>query len=53
MLQQLKSVVRGAAERARHRRDYQALLELEDHLLRDIGLPRDELRARFRGEWNA
>ena len=52
MLRQLRGVVRGAAERARHRRDYRALLQLEDHLLQDIGLPRAEIRARFHGEPN-
>ena len=42
MLQQIKAAFRGSTERARHRRDYRALLQLEDHLLRDIGIPRDE-----------
>ena len=49
MLQHLKGALHGAATRARHRREYQALLKLDDHLLQDIGLPRDEIRARVIG----
>ena len=47
MLQTFRSAIRGASERARHRREYTALLALDDHLLRDIGVGRHELRARL------
>lgn len=49
MLQNLRGALRDAATRARHRREYQALLKLDDHLLQDIGLPRDEIHARVTG----
>ena len=46
MLKQLKAAVSRASDHARHRRDYAALLDLDDHILRDIGIERDEVRAR-------
>ena len=46
MFQHVKVAIRRSQERARHRRDYRALLELEDQFLRDIGLdPRRGPRA--------
>jgi uncharacterized protein YjiS (DUF1127 family) len=45
MFHRLKSAVERSRERARDRRSYRALLELEDHFLRDIGLTRDEVRG--------
>jgi len=53
MLTELRNAVRRSAEQARNRRAYRTLLELDDHLLRDIGLPRDELRSLTRGSRNA
>ena len=47
MLQQIAEAYRRSQERARHRREVRALLSLEDRILRDIGLHRDEVRARF------
>jgi len=47
MLQHLKAAIRNSNERARQRRAYRALLEADDYLLRDIGLPRDDLRSRL------
>jgi uncharacterized protein YjiS (DUF1127 family) len=47
MLQNLRAAIRGASERARHRHEYAAMLNLDDHLLRDIGIRRDEIRARI------
>lgn len=47
MLEVLKSAIVRSSERARHRRQYRALLELEDRFLRDIGLTRDEVRGRM------
>jgi uncharacterized protein YjiS (DUF1127 family) len=47
MLQHLKDAIQRQNERARHRRSYRALLELEDHFLRDIGVTRDEVRGRM------
>ena len=38
MLNELRNAVRRSAERTRNRRAYRTLLELDDHLLRDIGL---------------
>ena len=45
MLNGLRDAFHRSSERARNRRSYRALLELDDHILRDIGLPRDEVRA--------
>jgi uncharacterized protein YjiS (DUF1127 family) len=47
MFHRLKSAVERSRERARHRRSYRGLLELEDHFLKDIGLTRDEVRGRL------
>ena len=47
MFQQVKVAIRRSQERARHRRSYRALLELEDAFLRDIGLDRDEVIGRM------
>jgi uncharacterized protein YjiS (DUF1127 family) len=49
MLTQFKEAIRRQGERARSRRSYRALLELDDHLLRDVGIPRAEIRARLTG----
>jgi uncharacterized protein YjiS (DUF1127 family) len=48
MLQHITEAFRRSQERARHRREVRALLALEDHILRDIGLRRDDVRARVR-----
>jgi uncharacterized protein YjiS (DUF1127 family) len=45
MMHQLMSAFHRSKERARNRRSYRALLELEDHFLQDIGLSRDEVRG--------
>ncbi len=45
MIEQLKSAYHRSKARARNRRSYRALLELEDHFLQDIGLSRDEIRG--------
>lgn len=50
MMQQLMSTYHRSRERARHRRSYQSLLELEDHFLQDIGLSRDEVRRMMSGD---
>jgi uncharacterized protein YjiS (DUF1127 family) len=47
MFQHLQTAIKRSQERARHRRDYRALLELEDHFLRDIGVTRAEVRGRM------
>jgi uncharacterized protein YjiS (DUF1127 family) len=39
--------------RFRRRRAYTDLLELDDHLLRDIGLTRADLRAKILPPWRA
>jgi uncharacterized protein YjiS (DUF1127 family) len=49
MLTQFKEAIRRRGELARSRRGYRALLELDDHLLRDLGIPREEVRARLSG----
>ena len=41
----LGGLLRRIAEYLRQQRDYQRLLEMPDHLLRDIGLTRDEVIA--------
>lgn len=47
MFQHVKAAIERQNERARHRRSYRALLELEEHFLRDIGVSRDEVRGRM------
>ena len=47
MFQRVRVAIRRSQERARHRRSYRALLELEDAFLRDIGLDRDEVIGRM------
>ncbi len=47
MFQHLKNAIRNSSERARDRRTYRALLEANDAILRDIGIPRDEVRSRL------
>jgi uncharacterized protein YjiS (DUF1127 family) len=47
MFRRVKVAIRRSQERARHRRNYRALLQLEDAFLRDIGLDRDEVRGRM------
>lgn len=49
MFQTLKTAIRNSNERARQRRGYRALLEADDYLLRDIGIPREELHSRLAG----
>ncbi len=45
MFQHVKVAIRRSQERARDRRNYRALLELEDAFLRDVGITRDEVRG--------
>jgi uncharacterized protein YjiS (DUF1127 family) len=47
MLKHLKAAVGRASERSRHQREYAALLEMGDHMLKDVGLEREDLRARL------
>jgi uncharacterized protein YjiS (DUF1127 family) len=47
MLGKIMAAVRRNQDQARTRRDYRKLLSLDDHLLRDIGLPRYVIRARM------
>lgn len=47
MLNDFKAVLARRRARERLRRQYVAALGLEDRLLRDMGLPRHELRARI------
>jgi uncharacterized protein YjiS (DUF1127 family) len=49
MLKQLKTAVHRASEQARQRREYASLMNLDDRLLRDIGMERAEVRARLAG----
>jgi uncharacterized protein YjiS (DUF1127 family) len=49
MLHPLKSAIRRSKERAQKRREYELMLRLEDHVLRDLGIDRDDIRARMTG----
>jgi uncharacterized protein YjiS (DUF1127 family) len=49
MLRKFRAAIHASADRARHRQDFRTLLSLDEHILRDIGLPRDEIRARLLG----
>ncbi len=49
MLQKITATMRRNQDRARARRDYRILLSLEDHILHDIGVPRQEVLARLAG----
>jgi uncharacterized protein YjiS (DUF1127 family) len=42
--ERIAAVVRAAVARRTARRDYQRMLEREDHLLRDMGVTRAEVR---------
>lgn len=48
MFDTLRSALRGASQRARHRRQYRHLVSLDRHLLRDIGVEPDQIRALMR-----
>jgi uncharacterized protein YjiS (DUF1127 family) len=45
----IKAALRRNEDRARARREIQMLLGLDDHVLRDIGVRRDEIHARLAG----
>lgn len=47
MFKTLTTVLAQSSERARHRREYLAILRLDPHLIRDIGLGRSEIHARL------
>jgi uncharacterized protein YjiS (DUF1127 family) len=47
MMKQLKAAMDRANRRARHRREYRSLLRLDQRMLKDIGLERDEVHARL------
>lgn len=49
MLKDLKLALGRVGERARHRREYTALLEMDDRMLRDIGIDRARVHARLAG----
>ena len=46
MFRQIGEAYRRAQVRAKRRNEYNALMALDDHLLRDIGVRRDDVRAR-------
>ena len=49
MLHQMKSALGALGTKRRHRQDFERLMQLDDHLLRDVGLDRaDVLRLRYR-----
>ena len=50
MLQNFRPVPRSAGERARYRRQYAMLLELDDYLMHDVGVRRVEFRGRMAGQ---
>lgn len=47
MLKIARAALRRANQRTRNRRQYGRLRDLDDHLLRDIGLARDEIESRL------
>jgi uncharacterized protein YjiS (DUF1127 family) len=47
MLKHLKAAAARVGERSRHQREYAALLEMGDHMLKDVGLEREDVRARL------
>jgi uncharacterized protein YjiS (DUF1127 family) len=49
MWQQFKAVMTHSRQWGRMHRDYGYLAEMDDHLLRDIGLHRGDARTRFLG----
>jgi uncharacterized protein YjiS (DUF1127 family) len=46
MFHQIGEALRRVQERAQRRREFVALMALDDHLLRDIGVRRDDVRVR-------
>jgi uncharacterized protein YjiS (DUF1127 family) len=49
MMSHLRSAMERSRERARNRRTYRALRQLEEHYLRDIGLTRDDIEGMLSG----
>ncbi len=49
MFSQIKSALDSARSRSRERRDYEKLLEVDDHMLEDIGLRRNDVRRALMG----
>jgi uncharacterized protein YjiS (DUF1127 family) len=47
MFNRISEAYHRSQERARHRREYWALMSMEEHILRDIGISRDEVRSRM------
>jgi uncharacterized protein YjiS (DUF1127 family) len=47
MFGRITQAYRRSQDRARQRREYKALMAMEEHLLRDIGVSRDEVRSRM------
>lgn len=47
MMKQLKAALGRANRRARQRAEYQSLLLLDERMLKDIGLRRDDVHARL------
>lgn len=47
MITTLAAAARRIRDRARQRRDYEALLSLDEHLLRDMGVRRGDVLARL------
>ena len=46
-MQTFRPVIRSASDRARYRRQYAMLLAADEHLLRDVGVRPDDVRARM------
>lgn len=49
MWQQLKTAISHSRQRSRNRRDYAYLTEMPDHILRDVGVHRGDVRYRTLG----
>jgi uncharacterized protein YjiS (DUF1127 family) len=41
----IRAAIRRTLERRRARHDYEALLGCDDHIFRDVGLTRDDVRS--------
>jgi uncharacterized protein YjiS (DUF1127 family) len=49
MLQHMTNAFRRSPDRARSRRAFACLVSMDDHLLRDIGVHRGDVRSRVFG----
>lgn len=48
MWKQFKKAMRGFEQRSRRRREYRGILAMDEHMLRDAGIQREDIYAKMR-----